>query len=266
MKSVIFTATFRPGGLDVLEASLMRQINKDFVWAVTDELLHEREDVWDEISNRNDFHIVFIEVEKQKNKRRNLAAAYNQAREFAIDYNFDLFISLQDYLWINEHGVERFVWLHKEKANDLLTGVTHISKDPYPPSINDLQGKYSLWDKPFTEKPKRIGWLDSRIEDIYRGFQEGAIITVDPEHWEANWSAVPVELLKDGLKWNEDYDYGVAYENMDFAKRAQKEYGSNCLLDSGNIAISLPHKEYFKGEEQEIIDYSNRELFEKEWM
>jgi hypothetical protein len=210
--------------------------------------------------------IYFINVEKKKNKKRNLAKSYNTAASFAINSNCDLFVSLQDYIWLPEDGIERFVALFEAFPNDMYTGITHISSDPFPTGVSNIEGLYTIFDSPYYEKPKRIGWKDVRTKDIYIGYEEGAIVKVAPGHWEANWAAVPVSHFKNGLKWNEDYDYGIAYENCDFAQKASRFHGSDILLDTGNIAISLPHKKYFVGEEEEIINFSNRERYENDWL
>jgi hypothetical protein len=266
MKVAIFTPTAHFGNLDVLEASLTRQTYKNFVWIVADELKGKRKYIWYKIISRVDFPILFIQPTKEKNKKRNLAKAYNVAADYAsLVENSDLFISLQDFIWLPENGIERFIALYEWKPTDLYTGVTHISNDPFPKNVKDINGLYTIFDSPFVEKPKRIGWEDVRVKKIYSGYPEDSVVKIDPHHWEANWAGVPVSLLKKGLRWNEDYDYGIAYENCDFAQRATREYGANVLLDTGNIAISLPHKKYFKGEEEEIIEFSNRERYEKDW-
>jgi hypothetical protein len=144
--------------------------------------------------------------------------------------------------------------------------VTHISRDPFPNQIHDKRGLFTIFKEPFYEQPKRMSWEDVRVKDIYRSAPPGAFVAdAEPGHWEANWSALPVSLLKRGLRWDEKYDIGIAYENMDFAQRAKRDYGAKVIFDTGNIAISLPHKDYFDGEKQEIQDFSNRKLYEAKW-
>ena len=89
---------------------------------------------------------------------------------------------------------------------------------------------------------------------------------VSPMHWEANWAAVPVKYLKMGVRWTPIYDLGVAYENMDFAQQIVEKFNCDVWLDTENEAISLPHKEYFEGEREDIAEHSNRELYEKMWL
>ncbi len=37
-------------------------------------------------------------------------------------------------------------------------------------------------------------------------------------------------------------------------------------MDKTNVAISLPHKDYFEGEREEIENFSNREYYEGKWL
>ena len=104
------------------------------------------------------------------------------------------------------------------------------------------------------------------MTDMYVGFNEGDVIQAELAHWEANWAAIPVDILEAGARWDTEYDGGIAYENIDFARRANRDFGSNIYLDTGNVAISLPHKDYFEGEREEIEKYSNRELHDSTWL
>ena len=51
---------------------------------------------------------------------------------------------------------------------------------------------------------------------------------------------------------------------LSFAQQAKLK-GFNVVLDKSNIAISLPHKDYFEGEREEIIEFSNRDYYESKW-
>lgn len=267
-KILVFTPTNRYGGLDVLEASLQRQNHENFEFRCEDQLLFERKEIWGEIvqRNREKFKVYATFHPIKEGNKRNLASAYNRAVDMAVRDNFDLFVSLQDYIWLPEDGLTRFAEVFEKYPDYIYTGVTHISRDPFPTKVFDRKGLYTIFEEPYTDKPKRLSWEDVRITDIYSSAPPNALVKdVEPNHWEANWSAVPVSLLKKGLKWNVDYDIGIAYENMDFAQRAAKYFGAKVIFDTGNVAISLPHKDYFDGEREEIIEFSNKEKFESSW-
>ena len=262
MTLVVFTPTYRPGGLDVLEASLMRQTYRDFVWLVSDQKFLERKDVWADIIRRVDFPIMFVNRQVKQGRKRNLAEMYNVAADYVLSDGFSMLVSLQDYIYIPPDGLERFVEQSAKLPNSLLTGVTHISRDPFPNRISDLSGSYTIFSVPYHEKPSRMSWEDVRATELY--FHGPTVLPVEIAHWEANWAAAPRKVFEDGVRWDETYDMGIAYENMDFAQQAALK-GYDVVLDKKNIAISLPHKDYFDGEREEIEEFSNREYYEKKW-
>lgn len=263
MKLAVFTPTYRPGSLDVLEASLTRQTFKDFVWIVSDQRFLKRNQTWRAIMDRVDFPILFMNRDVPEGNKRNLCAMYNGASDYVVENKYNMLVSLQDYIYLPEDGLEKFVSTHTLYPQDLLTGVTHISRDPFPNKIVDLEGDYTIFAEPYHDKPKHLSWSDVRATEIYFGMKE--IIPVETGHWEANWAAIPSYILENGVRWDENYDKGIAYENMDFAQQAKQKLNSKVILDKKNIAISLPHKDYFEGEREEIEKFSNRKYYEDKW-
>lgn len=282
MKTVLFIPTYRLGGLDVLEASLARQtVLPDYV-VIADELWDKRSHLWEEIMDSLDLDYWNVNAPMKEGYKRNLAANYNLAAHCAIQYGADLFISLQDYIWIPHNGIERFIEVAEKCPSDLITGLTSISVDP---RVEDTQlvhwgdmnyvgwddrfkpenFYYSIFHQPYVNKPKSIGWLDCRIDGIYEYTPDMEAMQILPEHWESNWAAVPVDYFRAGVFWDEEYDKGIAYENMDFAQRAIERSGRRVIMDTHNHAISLPHKKYFAGEEEVIINFSNKDKYEERW-
>ncbi len=262
MRLLVFTPTFRPGGLDVLEASLLRQTYKDFEWVVSDQRFVNRYPIWGEIQSRVPFKIHWVQRQIEEGNKRNLCAMYNAAADFAVENEFDMMVSLQDYIYLPEDGLEKFIQAWQQFPQSLLTGVTHISRDPYPNKVVNLEGDYTIFAEPYTERPKRISWEDIRVTELYVTGPE--ILPVETGHWEANWAAIPIRVLELGVRWDEEFDKGIAYENMDFAQQA-RIYNYDVVLDKNNVAISLPHKDYFDGEREEIIEFSNRNYYESKW-
>ena len=259
-KVAVFIPTYRPGGIDVFEASLARQTREPDWIFVADEL--EREEAWSSVVEYLTISTKMLHPKKSLGDIRNLAKAYNEAAHQCLVEDIDLLISLQDYIWAPPNGIERFVEIYEKSSTSLITGLTHISKDPYPEDIYDLVGDYTIFDEPFRGKPLEIDWHDVRDASIYNN--EAPVFEASPEHWEANWAAIPTTVFEKGVRWDTDYDKGIAYENIDFAKQAQKE-GYNVLLDTQNVAISLPHKKYWPREEIEIKKYSNRWMHDAKW-
>ncbi len=206
----------------------------------------------------------YLMTPKKQGMHRNLAASYNRAATRAIELEASYLISLQDYIWVPPNGIEMFLEVHDAVDRAIVTGLTSHSEKPTKKDIDNPRGAYTIFKKPLTEKPEGISWADVRAIDLY---PEENIKTMKcmPEHWEANWASIDMKLINDGLRWDEDYDVGVAYENMDFAKRAVQA-GATCVLDKRNHAISLPHREYFEADKAEIVEKSNREMYEQKWM
>lgn len=256
MKIAVFTPTKRMGGIDVIEASFKRQNYQEFDFFVIDEC--ERDWHWERLGRDTGIKVTVIKPPWMIHAR-NLARSYNIMVDYAIDGDYDLLISLQDYLWLPEDGVERFAGIFAANGDRYLyTGLTSIADEPSTDKIYDLDDPYTIFESPYYDKPELIQWHDVRGSEIYRDwFENGAkIITVsDPMSWEANWAAIPVLLLKEGLRWDEDYDKGVAYENCQIALDAITKYSAPIMVDSLNHAISLPHRDYF--EEGEIGSENN---------
>jgi len=250
-KIAVFVPTTHYGGVDVLEASISRQSVKPDLIIVADEIKkRDNAEFW--LNVFWDFPLNLLHTNLKPGNKRNLCLAYNEAARVSLEENCDLLISLQDFIWIPERGIERFVKIHESNPNDLITGITHISKDPEPDKIFNKKDYYSIFSKSFFEKPKEISWHDVRKTEIYKNF-DGDFFAINPIHWEANWAAVPVSKFKQGIFWDEEFDVGIAYENQDFAVNCVKNTNCEVLLDIRNEAISLPHKQYFPGEEEEII-------------
>lgn len=247
----------------MLEASLMRQTFRDFVWIVSDQRFLQRKDVWAQIIKRVDFPILFMNRDVQEGNKRNLAAMYNAAADYILEDGFAMLVSLQDYIYAPEDGLQKFIDANLEFPDSLLTGVTHISRDPFPNKVVDREGGYTIFAEPYKDKPKHFSWEDVRATELYPFGDDR--MEVETGHWETNWAAVPEHILRSGIRWDEEYDRGIAYENMDFAQQA-KSLGFEVVFDKTNVAISLPHKDYFEGEKEEIVEFSNREYYESKWM
>lgn len=228
---------------------------------MADELAEERAHIYKELGV--DEEILFVDCEKQPGNERALAQAYNNAAEVAIDFHFDLMISMQDYLWIPNNGIEMFVEDYLNYENYLLTGLVSLSGDFSDHEIANPYDLFSIFKKPYTERPEPITWYDPREATLYP--DEPMLRECSPQHWEANWAAIPVSLLKQGARWDLEYDKGIAYENMDFALRCEKEYGTKVLLDKRNHAIGIEHRKIWPEEQKQLERYTNRFFYEERW-
>lgn len=260
LEVAVFTPTNRVGGLDITFSSLKRQ-TYPYLWVVADELMSKRIDVYQEHGMLD--NTVFVESLKQPGNVRALAQAYNNAADFVVNAGFDLLISLQDYIWIPNNGIEMFVEDFRNHKNCLITGLVSLSEAPGDDEIGNPYGCFSIFKKPLTDRPRGISWHDVRETSLYKN--EPEITKCRPEHWEANWAAIPVDLLAQGARWSLEYDEGIAYENIDFANTCEKEYGTSCVLDKRNHAISIPHRKIWPEEEEQLERYTNRWKHETKW-
>lgn len=259
-KVAVFTPTNRWGGLDITISSLKKQTHP-YTWVVADEYLQERILVYEDQEMIE--CTIFVDCDRQPGNKRALAQAYNNAAEFVIDFDFDLMVSLQDYIWIPDNGIEMFVEVFKKYPECLLTGLVSLSEAPGDEDIADRSGRYTIFKEPLVDMPKGISWHDVRGTNLYA--DTNPVTSCAAEHWEANWAAIPVELLRKGARWDLEYDEGIAYENIDFSKRCQTEFKTPCILDKRNHAISIPHREIWPEEREQLERYTNRYRHENKW-
>ena len=243
----------------MLFSSLKRQTH-DYTLCMADHLADRRVNVYDEEGMAD--NTIFVDCVIQGSNQRALAQAYNNAADLAVDLEFDLFVSLQDYIWIPDNGIEMFVEDHANYPDCLITGLVSLSDAPSDQDIADPYGLFSIFKEPLTGRPEGISWQDARLA-LYP--TDDKIVACDPRHWEANWAAIPVSILKHPVRWDLRYDEGVAYENMDFAKRCELVLGTACVLDKRNHAVGIPHREIWPEEKKQLERYTNRWIFEDWW-
>lgn len=270
MKVSIFTPTQRPG-IDVTAFSIARQkCDAEIQWIVCDELYAERSHLFQQVVKP----IVGCEtkhfyIAKKGDNTRNLARAYNVAMDYARDWNADLFISLQDYIYISEDGIQKWIDMYKKvecknKFLAIYSGICSISEDPYDDQIHDTGGLFTIFKEPYNKRPQEIEWMDVRYRlDTASEYH----YCPTPIEYETNWSCIPANALyNDRLFFDEKFDEGEAYENQDYAYLA-KSLGYGMLLDMNNQALSLPHKRYFAHEwaREKPLTEVNRKLTEDKW-
>ena len=242
----------RYGGWDVTLASLEAQTTQEFTWIIGDSLPRHLDDMPDP---KPGFDVWRVYSGALTDKPMSLCAAYNRAIQEARRVDADLLVSLQDYTWIPPNGVERFQYLSTLYPDSLLTGLCSHSKDPFPWEVTRPQGPFTVFNQPYDgHKPRETGWHDVRENEAKRRYgHDGPIYTgIDVEWWEANWAAIPRQLLHDErLVFNEEYDRAVGHENQDYALHAEA-LGYHRVLDTSNHAVAMPHRDYFPHEATEL--------------
>jgi hypothetical protein len=264
---LVFTPTIQWGGLDVAFASVARQTcAKEILWLVADEHLYYRKHIYAELHERSKvLAVIPFKIPVRKGYARNLTSSYNEALIYARTMGVDLFVTMQDYIWIPPDGVEKFSKMAENYGRDLLTGLCSISDNPGVEDVVEPQGLFTIFKEPYEDKPRETWWWsDAAVRGAgrYPGIHEA-----DPIQWEINWAAIPKEVLGAGIDFDPEYDKGIAYDHQDFAKTCQRELGSRVILDTTNHAIGLPHKLFFPKmtEENGTLVGVNRERMESKW-
>jgi len=267
VRVLVFTPTARPG-FDVTLASLKRQTYRDFDWALGDDLYKERYDLVESFVATESFNCYHFDTSERKpGEERSLVTAYNKALAYARDHSYDLFISLQDYIWVPENGIELFVQSARKHPSDLMTGLCSHSGDPMPEDVFYPDGLYTVFGTPYTRKPETIVWKDVRA-DNYPGYK--GIVQSNPIEFEWNWAAIPRGVLLQDIWVDEDYGAGIGYENQAFAYECLG-VGSRVLLDLDNYSIALPHNAYALGRGAPTDEYNqfcnqiNRKVHFPKW-
>lgn len=254
MKILVFTPTNKYG-LAETWINLCKQIgDHEIEWLIIDQLYEERRKVVAEKTYYSPITINHTHLPIQEGCYRNLAQSYNYALEEATSGGFDLLISLQDYIWIPEDGVDRFANASEKYPTSLISGITSIAENPGVDQIKDYNGLWTIFERPYEDKPEGILWEDSRLNLAELG---GDYIEVLPVAWETNWACIPPEIFDNPVCYfDESYDIGVAYENQDFAMSCF-DSGYKILVDMNNRALSFPHKKYFPEWETEDKKHLN---------
>jgi hypothetical protein len=269
MKTVIFTPTRLAGGLDVTYSGLLRQtVKDDLIWVIGDDLFKQRSGVVIDHTRSGPIPVIQFDGAFARRERpelhSTLEACYNAAIEIALAEGAELLLSLQDYIWIQDDGVERFQKVQQEVQGrgdkGLYTGLTSVCSDPDKAFVKDKEALWSIFAEEYKDKPQHIAWHD--VRDI----APGELMHIDdPVWWELNWAGIGAEALHDeSLRFDEDYGLGVAYGNQDYAMNAYKN-GYGIYLDTGNHALSLPHKEYYKEVETAELPLNNVDRHTAKW-
>lgn len=261
MKVCVFTATKRYGGLDVTYGALRAQTHQDFVWMVADELCDERRDVFMEKTSDLDLRRMHWKPrDKPEGYYSDLPAIYNAAIGIAEAIECELFVSLQDFIWIPEYGLERFVQAAEQEPRSIVAGLCSMAAVPDADAVSDPKGLWSLFaeDYPgYDDDP--IEWHDVRMMQ----YRPGALVPADPVSWEMNWAAFPTSV---GPLFDEKYGKHIGNENAQFAWSCERK-GHPIRIDAFNHAISLPHRHYFADEwaEQQPHRDANMEQYRQDW-
>lgn len=249
MRIVVFTPTNSYGGLDVTWSSLARQtMASRITWVVADDLLSRRANLYTAMRTSGELaDVVPISVPHVPGYPSNLTSCYIRGMRLAREMNADIFISLQDYIYIDPHQVESFVEMARENPNDLGTGLCSITDNPAPEQVRDPHGLYTVFDEPFTSRPtESLWWSDYEMRGQGKMNPPGVYDCGHPYCWELNWAYVPRTLLHDdSLNFDPEFDRGLSKDHHVYAQECMLRRGARVIIDTRNHALGLPHKLYF---------------------
>lgn len=222
--SVVY-CTARHGGFDILAKSIEHQTHPDIELIIVDEL---RRFLPEQLGT-----MPFRYVTPPPKKDRmfwNLSASLNEGVRHAKG---DLIVLLQDYIYLPPDAIEKYVRKFElEGPKCLISGVS----DQYalPNSLDNALGAWSVWDHDFEPPHGEIVFKDPRNKD------RGGFFATIPLEWEANWGCFPRQAWLDIGGFDERYDAGWGYDNVDFADRCQHA-GYRIFLDCDNPVQCYNH-------------------------
>lgn len=247
MRVSIVYPTARFGGLDILYDNLTRQTYQDFECIVVDELKRSK-----------DLFIIpktkIIDApEKTPGMYWNLDKSLNHAIR---QTHGDLIVLLNDFIWLPDDALERLVRVHDEDKPCLVTGVGHQYLIDKPEDFNP-EGRYAIWSK-YPGKPtgERV-FTDPRVKGK-------GVYVCTPVEWEGNWACFAKEIWQKIGGFDEEFDAGWGYDNVNFAERAQLA-GYNTFLDLENECFGYSHIRIFGEQKARDTAPNNQPMWYKKY-
>ena len=247
MKVSVIYPTARHGGLDILEKCMKEQTHEDFEVLILDELRRNF------MPNRSTKFIFVEPPNKKAGMFWNLSASLNAGVRAAKG---ELIVLLQDYIWVPKEGLARYVEKAIQEPKGLISGVGHQYE--FPAYNDDPTGAYSIWKDWPGEPSGEKTFTDPRME-------RPGFYLCNPVEWEANWSCFRKEVWETIGGFDEEFDAGWGYDNVNFSERAQLA-GYHLFLDTHNEVKCYSHINIFK--EQKVRDAApnNQKMWYKKYM
>lgn len=161
----------------------------------------------------------------------NLSASLNAGCRVAKG---ELIVLIQDYIKIPPDGLQKYWDRHLQEPKGLVSGVGD--------QFDIVTGECTFKD------PRK---------QSYGGF----FLTI-PLHWEANWGAFPRQAWVDIGGFDESYDAGWGYDNVDFADRCQHA-GYHIFLDISNEVYCYSHIRLFDEQKEKDAAPNNCALYNR---
>ncbi len=228
--SVVFCTARKDPAIDILKYSMDTQEFRDFEVLVLDEL------------HRTSTFIDVTPPPKKDWAFWNLSASLNEGCRRAKG---DIIVLLQDFIYVPPQGLLKYVKRHEEEGDCLITGVGHQYQEPSEP--------WGIYPPPLPSGDK--WFVDPRME------KPGFNLT-QPVIWEANWSSFTKKIWEEIGGFDEEFDKGWGYDNVNFAERAQLA-GYNVFIDTYNEVMCYSHIKIFGEKKFRDESPNNQELWYK---
>lgn len=231
-KISVVNITARYGGLDILKASLDRQVFRDFEVVIVDGLWEKREPQVKRYFK--EYNLTYVRQSKTRNGNySNLAHADNEAFKSSRG---EVLVCIQDFIWVAPFGLYKFWEAYKAYGDILVGGVGHQYCNPGKEDIINPKGKITIFEKDFTDRPEKQCWNDPRMR-----LDQGTFYETAPVNWELSYASIPRKVIYDLGGMDEEYDsFGFAYDNVNIAQRAEL-LGNKTFLDQTNEYRALNH-------------------------
>lgn len=248
MKVSIIYPTARYGGLDILKHSMEHQTHKDLEVIILDELHRFPIEMQ---SDYVSYNFVTPPVKKPE-MFWNLSASLNAGCRVATG---ELIVLLQDYIWVPPTGIEKYVKKVEQEGPCLITGVGHQYKEPN--YVDNPKGEYSCWNQWPGEPHGDLTFFDPRMKD-------GGFSVCNPVEWEGNWSCFSKEAWTKIGGFDEDFDAGWGYDNVNFSERAQLA-GYQLFKDCDNEVKCYSHINLFTEQKHRDESPNNQALWHRKY-
>jgi hypothetical protein len=202
----------------------LKQTFTDFEWVLVDALYDvRRAAVRRFVENVPLIHLP--EPQKRAENVWNLCAAYNEGiRRCSGEY----ILSYQDYIWLPGTGIEKLLDLADDRT--AVIGVGHKAEKP-DKAVNP-RGLITIFEEPYSDRPKGISELDTRID----GRQE--VVETNYSFFELNYAIAPRRFYWDAGGLPEEFDKGYGADNIGLSLKAHL-MGYGFLLDKTNECVGF---------------------------
>lgn len=246
-KVSVLYCTARPGGLDILRESMAVQTFQDFEVVIVDELRR-----WKLQQMFSDKRFSFVEPPpKKEGMFWNLSASLNKG---VAACRGEIIVLLQDYIFIPEDGIKKLVEVYEKDKPCLVCGV---GNQYLAPPATDPAGLWSVWDSWPGRPSGQVTFVDPRMKG-------SGLYVCTPVEWEANYACFGKEIWKKIGGFDEDFDAGWGYDNVNFAERAQLA-GFNTFLDMDNPCLCYSHIKLLNEEKHRNDSPNNQPLWYKKY-